>query len=328
MSESPARKRLLGILAGSWVAQGLYALVTLGVPEALADGPRPVGQLADECGADAQALERLLRALALMGLFTQPSPGVFGLTSTTELLRGDVPGSVRLNALMQGDEIFRSFAEIMYTMRTGKPAFEKVYGSPFYAYLDANPTAAHTFNESMGDQRPPEALATCDLSTAGHVVDVGGGNGVLLAELLTARPHLRGTLLDLPDACRQARSRLADAGVAERAEVVEGSFFDGVPAGGDVYVLARVLHNWTDERAVDILHRVRAAMTPGARLIVLEELLPEQPTGRSAAGLVDLLMLVTLEGRDRTAAEYRHLLASAGFTVTDVRDGVLEARPA
>ncbi|BCJ78176.1 methyltransferase [Catellatospora sp. IY07-71] len=330
MNESLARRKLLGILSGTWVAQGVYALVKLGVPDLMAAGPVHVGQLAHDCGADAAALRRLLRALALMGLFTEPEPDTFGLTATTELLRADVPGSVRLNALMQGDEVFRSFAEIVHTVRTGRPAFEAVYGRPFYDYLDDNPTAAAVFNESMGDQRPPDGLAGCDLTWADTVVDVGGGNGSLLIDVLTRHPALRGVLLELPDAAEAARLRLAEAGLAERSACVAGSFFDGVPAGGDAYVLARVLHNWNDDNALAILRQVHAVVPPHGRVIVLEELLPETvpAAGRSAAGLVDLLMLVTLEGRDRTEQEYRELLGKAGFEVVGARPGVLEARAA
>ncbi|MEV0455190.1 methyltransferase [Catellatospora methionotrophica] len=330
MNEALARRKLLGILSGSWVAQGVYALVRLGVPDQLADGPKHVGDLAHQCGADPHALGRLLRALSLMGLFTRPAPDTYGLTPTTELLRADVPGSVRLNALMQGDEVFRSFAEIMHTLRTGRPAFEAVYGRPFYDYLGDNPEAAAVFNESMGDQRPPEALSGCDLSEARIVVDVGGGNGSLLAELLERYPHLQGVLLELPDAAAAARTKLAEAGLAGRSACVEGSFFDGVPDGGDVYTLARVLHNWNDDNAIAILRRVHAVLPPHGRVIVLEEFLPEEadPAGRSAAGLVDLLMLVTLEGRDRTENEYRELLGKAGFEIVDARAGVLEARVA
>ncbi|MEU8004027.1 methyltransferase [Catellatospora sp. NPDC049111] len=330
MNEALARRKLLGILSGSWVAQGVYALVRLGVPDLMADGPVHVGDLAHRCGADPRALGRLLRALALMGLFTRPAPDTYGLTPTTELLRADVPGSVRLNALMQGDEVFRSFAEIMHTLRTGRPAFEAVYGRPFYDYLGDNPEAAAVFNESMGDQRPPEALATCDLSGARIVVDVGGGNGSLLVELLERHPELQGVLLELPDAAAAARAKLAEAGLAGRSACVEGSFFDGVPDGGDVYTLARVLHNWNDDNAIAILRRVHAALPPHGRVIVLEEFLPEEadPAGRSAAGLVDLLMLVTLEGHDRTENEYRELLGKAGFEIVAARTGVLEARVA
>lgn len=324
--DSLARRKLLGVLSGSWLAQGVYALVKLGVPELLKDGPRPATELAHACDADPLALERLLRALALSGLFTQPTPGTFGLTAASELLRPDVPGSVHLNALMQGEEVFRSFAEIMHTMRTGRPAFEQVYGQPFYAYLEDNPAAAHVFNESMGDQPPPAGLTPDDLAEVTTIVDIGGGNGSLLASLLADAPHRRGVLLDLTDAVRQARRRLAGTGLETRIEFIAGSFFDIVPAGCDAYLLCRVLHNWTDERALEILRRAHAAMAPHARLFVLEEFLPEDGRGRAGAGLVDLLMLVTLEGRDRTEHEYRDLLVKAGFEVTAARPGVLEAR--
>jgi hypothetical protein len=325
-----ARKRLLGILSGSWVAQGVYALVKLGVPDLLRDGPRTVEYLSRASQADCRALGRLLRALALLGLFTQPEPDTFGLTATTELLRTDVPGSVHLNALMQGEEIFRSFAEIMHTMHTGQPAFEKVYGQPFYDYLGDNPDAAHTFNTSMGNERVPEAIATCDLKKANVVVDVGGGNGALLIELLRDNPQLRGVLLELSEAIGHAREQLVLAGLDDRVECVEGSFFSHVPSGGDVYVLSRVLHNWRDQNARAILRQVHAAMRPGSRLLVLEDFLPETTNGgrRSAAGLVDLLMLVTLEGSDRTEAEYRELLVEAGFDVAPTgpgTDGLLDA---
>jgi len=273
--------------------------------------------------------------MTMMGLFTQPAPGVYGLTATTELLRADVPGSVRLNALMQGDQVFRSFAEIMHTMRTGRPAFEAVYGRPFYDYLGEDPEAAAVFHQSMADEQLRELLAAGLPAAPATVVDVGGGNGNLLARLLVEQPDLRAVLSELPEAVLAARSRLTEAGLAERVEFAGGSFFDGVPAGADAYLLARVLHNWNDENALRILARVRAAVPPHGRLVVLEELLPEQETpNRPGAGLVDLLMLVTQEGHDRTEAEYRELLVKAGFEIVAVRradgsptSGALEARP-
>jgi len=305
------------MLSATWLAQSCYALVKLGVPDLLAGGPRTAEDLAVATGADPHALRRLLRALASAGLLKQPAPGTYALGPVTELLRSDAPGSAHLTALMYGEEIFRSFAEIEYTVRTGRPAFEKVHGQPFYAYLDANPDAAYTFHTAMGDQSVPAVLSTCDLAGVRTIVDVGGGNGSLLAAVLAEYPQMRGVLADLPDAVRHARTRLR-----ERVDFVEGSFFAHVPAGGDAYVLCRVLHNWTDERAVALLRRVRAAMAPGARLIVLEEFLPEDATAGSAtAGMVDLLMLVTLEGHDRTEAEYRALLGKAGFDVLAARPG-------
>jgi hypothetical protein len=337
VSGSPHRRRLLGILSGSWVAQGCYALAKLGVPDLLAGGPRPADELARATGADPEALHRLLRAMARCGLLRSDTPGVFALTATSELLRSDVPDSVYLHALMQGEEVFASFAEIMYTLRTGRPAFEKVYGRPFYAYLDEHPDAAAVFTTSMGAQPVPPVLDEVDWSTVdGAVVDLGGGDGGLLAEILAGRSGLRGVLFERPGALAGARERMAGAGLAGRVEFVEGDFFASVPAHGGAYLLARVLHNWDDGRAAALLDRVRAAMPAHARLLVVEEFLAERvPPGTGGGGMVDLLMLVTMTGHDRTEAQYRRLLAGAGFEVLAARPGtgspavgLLEARPA
>lgn len=333
-----AHRKLLGILSGSWLAQACYAVVKLGVPDLLGGGPRSVDDLAAVSGADPGVLYRLLRALAAAGVFRHVGPRVFAHNQVSELLRTDSPGSAHLVALMQGEEVFRSFAEIMYTVRTGVPSFEKVYGTSFYKYLDANPEAARTFNESMGGQGELAALSTCDFGGVGVLVDVGGGNGALLAEVLAANPAVHGVLLERPDALQRARTRLAELGLVDRVEFVEGDFFEAVPAGGDVYMLARILHNWTDEHCLDLLRRVHAAMSSSSRLFVLEELLPDEGAPGAAVvtpGLVDLLMLVTVEGHDRTDGEYRELLVKAGFHVVETRraagqpaSGVIEAVPA
>jgi hypothetical protein len=320
-SDGLARRRLLGILSGSWLAQACYAAVKLGLPDQLAAGPRTAADLAAATGAHARTLARLLRALASAGVLRHCGAGRFGLTPVGQLLRTGAPGSAVQTALMQGEEVFRSFAEIMHTVRTGEPAFEKVYGQPFYAYLDEHPAAARTFHDAMGGQPVPAVLSTCDLSGARSVVDVGGGDGALLARLLTDHPGMRGALVERPDALRQAGSRLSAAGLAQRVELLEGSFFDPLPAGRDIYVLARILHNWADARARHILDRVHEAMPPGGRLLVLEELLPAEPDPAAGGGLVDLLMLVTLEGYDRTEDEYRQLLSEAGFEVRAARPG-------
>jgi len=333
-----AHRKLLGILSGSWLAQACYAVVRLGVPDLLGDGPSTVEDLAAVSGADPGVLHRILRALAAAGVFRHLEPRVFAHNQVSELLRSDAPGSAHLIALMQGDEVFRSFAEIMHTVRTGQPSFAKVYGMSFYDYLDANPDAARAFNEPMGGQGPVPSLSTCDFSDIEVVVDVGGGNGTLLGEVLAGNPGVRGVLLERPDAISRARSKLTELGLDDRVTYVEGDFFSSVPTGGDVYVLARILHNWTDEHCIELLRRVHSAMAPGTRLLVMEEMLPEDGSAGASAvtpGLVDLLMLVTVEGHDRTAGEYCDLLVKAGFAVVDTRraaaspsSGVIEAVPA
>jgi hypothetical protein len=334
------RLGLLGVLSGAWVAQGCSVLAELGVPDLLAGGPRSAAELAGDCGADPAALHRLLRALATAGLLTEPAPGRFALTPTSALLRTDVPGSVRPVARVYGREVFRAFGGLLGTVRTGRPAFETEFGRPFYDHVRTDPELGRTVTAAQTRMGVPATLAGADLPATGTLVDAGGGDGAVLAALLTRHPGLRGVLVELPETAALAADRFAAAGLADRVELVPGSFFDPLPAG-DAYVLARVLHNWGDERAGAILDRVRAALPPAGRLLVVEDLVPAtapaaapgSPT--AAARLVDLLMLAVLEGRDRTEAEYRELLGAHGFTVTGVRagrrggaDSLIEGRPA
>jgi SAM-dependent methyltransferase len=332
------RMRLFGILSSPWIAQSCYALVKLGIPDLMAAGPRPVAELAASAGADPRALHRLLRALSAVGLVHEAPPGSYGLTTLAQPLRSGVPRSNRDAAIMFGEEVFRSFADITYTLRTGKPAFEKVYGQPFYDYLAGHPDAAQTFGTAMGGAGVPAVLSGCDFGGPRTVVDVGGGNGALLARVLRAHPQARGILLDRPAAAAQAKDRLTQAGVADRAEIVEASFFDEMPGGADVYVLCRVLHNWADEEAVALLRRIRQAMAAGGRVIVIEDLVqppadqtdPQARTGQLAgpagAEVMDLLILLMLSGCDRSESEYASLLGTAGFAVTAVRPPPLRGR--
>jgi acyl dehydratase len=329
------RARLLAILTSPWLAQACYALVKFGIPDLMADGPCDVAGLAATAGTDRRALHRMLRALAAGGLVRQTAPGTFELTAVGQPLRTDVPRSSRDAAIMFGEEVFRSLADITYTLQTGRPAFDKIYGQPFYDYLGDNPEAAATFAAAMGQAPVPAALAVCGLTGPGTIVDVGGGDGGLLSWVLRASPQARGVLFDIPSAVQQAKARLAGTDVGGRVEFVEGSFFDPLPPGGDVYVLSRVLHNWPDEDAIAVLRRVRAAIADGGRLLVFEELIETEPpagqdqavAGRPARGSVmDLLILVMLAGCDRSEAEYRELLDRAGFEVRSVRQAPVRPR--
>ncbi|MBK3570865.1 methyltransferase [Streptomyces sp. MBT62] len=325
------RMTLAGILTGGWLAQGCYAVAELGLPDLLADGPRPAAELAAETDADPRAVRRLLRVLSSVGLFTEPEPGVFALAPTGRLLCTDTVRSSRSAAIMFGEEVHRSFGAITHTLRTGTPAFDSLYGMPFYDYLDSHPEAAAVFTSAMGAAPVPPALNAVDLTGVGTLVDVGGGDGSLLAKVLPHHPVMRGVLTELPDALEGARDRLTLLGLADRTDLVAGSFFDPLPEGGDVYTLSRVLHNWNDDKAVRILRRVREAMPDHGRLLVLERLETPVPEGaaltrQAAQGrLIDLLMLVMLEGWDRSEEEYRALLEAAGFTVRAVHPAPLQS---
>ena len=327
MVAGPAeRASMLRLLSGAWLAQCCYAVAKLGIADLLAGGPRRADDLARETGTDPRALHRVLRVLASEGIFAETPDGAFALTPLAEPLRAGVAKSSREMAIMFGEEVFRSFAEIGYTLQTGRPAFDKVHGMPFYDYLERNPQAADTFSTAMATASVPAVLASCDLAGVRVLADVGGGAGGLLARFLRGHPQARGILIDLPKAVAHARTRLSVAGVADRVDFVEGSFFDAVPAGADAYVLCRVLHNWPDEDALRLLRDIRTAMAPDGRLLIFEELVGQRD-GRPATP-IDLLMLVMLSGWDRTEAEYRDLLAAAGFTITAVRPPPLRARQA
>jgi SAM-dependent methyltransferase len=317
------------LMSGPWIAQSLYAAAELGLADHLgadhpsADHPSaepvPVGKLAAETGTHADTLYRFCRALAGLGLFTEHPGRAFTLTPLGATLRSDRPGTLRYAMMMHGAEGYRAWAEVLHTLRTGQPAFDQVYGMPFFEYLDKNPAANEVFSRTMGvTDRPPAVLAECDFGDARHVVDIGGGTGSVLATVLGRAPLARGVLLDLPPVVADAPANLARYGVADRCEVVGGSFFGDIPAGGDTYLLSRVLHDWDDDRALRLLTAIHAAMAPDGRLVVIDHLLPA--TGGFHPGLfADLHMLVVLGGRDRTEAELRALLGRAGFAVTAVR---------
>lgn len=332
MPGRPERRAIFSILTGGWIAQACYAVAKLGVPDALADGPLGVDLLAAKVGANPHALDRTLRALVVAGLFHETSAATFELTATGRLLCSDTRGSSRLAAIMFGEEVHEAFGEILYTLTSGRPAFEKIHGEPFYDYLRERPQAAAMFATAMGSAAVPIVLSRCDLGQPGTVVDIGGGDGGLLARVLSRYHEARGVLVELPDAIEKAKTRLASFDHADRIEYVSASFFEpgSIPPDADVYTLSRILHNWNDAAAVQILRRVREATPMHARLFVFEYLIEdpieEHPDeAGTALNAIDLLMLVMLEGYERSAEQYRVLLAQAGFEVREVHAPPLPA---
>ncbi|QSB13975.1 hypothetical protein JQS43_20915 [Natronosporangium hydrolyticum] len=300
----------------------LRTVVTLGVPDLIADGVREPSELAKQTGADARALARLLRHLAARGVFTEPVPGSFGLTETGEQLRRGHPSRMAdwLDTRGAAGRMDEVYAALPAAVRTGAPVYESVHGTPFWAHLAADPALQESFDALMsqgsGDYHP--MLADRDWSTAGHVVDVGGGQGELLARLLAEAPQLRGTLFELPGPIAGAGELLTAAGVADRCEVVAGSFFDDpIPAGGDVYLLASVLHNWPDEQVVTILRRVAAAAGTDGRVLIVEGVIDAGADQQWATHL-DLKMLILLGGQERTPAHLTELAQQAGLAAAGV----------
>ena len=327
-------QRLHQIGAGYWVSQALYVAAKLGVSDALADGPRPVEELAAIVGADAGALFRLLRALAGYGLFTQTTPRCFGLTELGQIMRSDVPGSMRALA-MRIEWDWRTWEHMLYSVRTGRTAFEHIYGESFFEHLQRHPERAAVFDEAMTVYVKAHGVAVAsayDFSPFGTIVDVGGGHGAMMQAILLRYPRARGVLFDLPRVIVGAREAIDRAGLSARCRCVGGDFFAGVPNGEDGYLLSSILHDWDHQRSLTILRNCRRAMPEHARLLIVEMVIPEGDEPFFGK-LVDLQMLVTLGGLERTAKEYQQLLVEAGFELiriipTQSPASLLEAAPA
>ncbi len=309
------------MVRGFQLAVMLREAAELGLADRVGAGPRPIQALAAEVGAHPGALLRLCRALAAFGIFALDAEARLSHTSRSTCLQSDARPTLHHAArywTTPGN--WDAWGAFGHALRTGGCPFEMVFGQPSFDYLHDHPEEAVLFDAFMRhspDDRHAAVAEALDLAGAGLVVDVGGGDGSLLAALLTANTGLRGLLYDRSHVVSGAPAVLAAAGVAARCRVEAGDFFERVPAGGDVYVLSQVLHDWDDGRAGLVLRRCRAAMVPGARLAVVERILPE--LGREAdAGdatdfLADMQMMAILTGRERTASEFATLLATAGF---------------
>ncbi|NKZ03413.1 methyltransferase [Actinomadura latina] len=313
MSRSP----LLDLAFGYMPAQMIHVAAETGLADALAGGPRSSEELAEATGTHAPSLHRLLRGLVTLGAVEQKERDLFALTDEGQRLRADAPDSIRaLIRLFCGPDVWRTWGDMTETLRTGEYAWKRVTGRTSFEYFESDPELSATFNEAMAEHTravAPGILKAHDFSRYGTVADLGGGDGTLLAAILRAHPGPRGLLFDLPAGLAAAPGTLDD--VAGRAEIVPGDFFESVPGGADAYVLKSVLHDWSDEKAAAILRNVRAAMRSDARLLILEQVMPEMVTPETA-GIVrnDLNMLVSTGGRERTEAGFRDLLDATGFT--------------
>jgi DNA-binding Lrp family transcriptional regulator len=286
----------------------------LRVPDALAQGPRPVAEVAREVGADPETLYRLLRALASDGVFAEEEPGVFRNTDASELLRTGWADFAHLF----GGVFYRALTDLD---ASGEAAFERDFGTDFWSWLKANPEERAAFDRAMeqGKENRIARLEVIEWRGDETVVDVGGGNGSLLIELLERQPGLRGVVFDLPETVRH------EAALGDRIEFVEGSFFEAVPEG-DVYILGTILHDWGDEPATKILQTIRATARDDSRLLILDAVVP---SGNDPGGgkWLDLLMLALTGGKERSESQWRELLAAGGFEPVRFHETLIEAVP-
>jgi hypothetical protein len=316
-----ARGRVGALVFGAMAAEAVFAAARMRVADRLGDAQRSAAEVAGEIGADEQALTRLLRTLAALELVGEPAPAQFRLTQAGQLLRSDQPESMHAIIRTFGDPTMLSaWRELDTAVRTGRPTFEKIYGSSFFNYLSANPELSEQFNSAMRQGTVVAAqqlLQHYDFTPFRTIADIGGGDGTLLAEVLRAYPGLRGLLFDTADGLARADHTLIGANVGDRCAIRPGNFLAGAPEGADLYLLKSVLRGWDDDRAGMILAHIRRVIPDDGRLLIIEPVLPDVFDASTPATmyLSDLNMMVNLGGRLRSRSDFQQLCERAGFTL-------------
>ena len=316
MSAATPQEQILGIVNNHWQSCCVGAAAQLELADLLADGPLHIDVLAERTDTHGPSLYRMLRALESTGIFTQTSPGVFGNTPASDCLRRNLAGSnwawIRIT-LCSGAPVFEGWRGLMLSLKNGRPGFDQVTGENVWEHLQSKPQMHTIFNEAMRDLSAsisPAVAAAFDWSRYPVIADIGGGIGSQLASILEAYPSCRGILFD------QA-SVVAEAPEDSRIERVGGDFFKDVPVLADAYVMRWILHDWSDEESIALLSNVRKVAKPGARLMVVDSVIPETPEFDMGKWM-DLNMMVMSTGQERTAAEFRGLLDQAGFALEQI----------
>lgn len=313
---------LMQLAMGGMVAQALAQVARYEVADHLAKGPSTVNDLAALAGVNADSLGRVLRCLEPFGLVEQIEPGTYKLLPMGEWLRSDVAGTLApFVRMMTDDWQWRSFGRLDYSVASGESSFERLFGMPAFDYLWLHPGEAASFERAMvasARHHHRGALATYDLSGVASLVDVGGGKGERLAAVLQDNPHLRGVLFEQARLVEDVAASFAAEGLTGRWSTVGADLFSDLPAGHDVYLLARVIHVWNEERALKLLGNVKRALPPHGKVLLLESIVPDSGSAHISK-VLDLVMLTVCGSRERTADEYVRLLANAGLKVTRIQ---------
>lgn len=334
-NESEAAEFLLNVAMGFWLGPSLWVAVQLKLADHLAEAPVGAAELARKLEVDPGHLRRLLNALAGAGVFRRLDDDRYGATSVSELMRTDHPSGLGdLIDISTGGQNYLAWTSLLDAVRTGGSAFDIHHGMNWVEYLDKHPDRREVFAKAMTATTRATENAVLENHDFGHfekVVDIGGSHASLVGRLLERYPRARGVVFDLPDTVAAGKRHWQDAPFADRLEAVGGDFFDSVPEG-DLYLLKLILHDWEDDRAVAILESIRRAIRPGGRVAIIETVLPDDDAPHMGWGL-DMAMMATTGGRERSLAEHSALLSRAGFQVIDCYPtpsmySVIEAGPA
>jgi hypothetical protein len=327
-----AIQHVFQLMTGHIVASAVNIAARLGLSDRLAGGPRTADDLAREAGVNADALHRLMRALASVGLYEEQSPRTFALTPAGAAL---TDGPVRWMALwIAGEFNFHVYANAMHSVKTGESAVPATTGEPVFDYFAKHADLSKIFNDAMtgfSNFVIPAVVEAYDFSGIGTLVDIAGGHGAILSAILLKYPSMKGVLFDLDHVIAGAKPKIEAQGLANRLSTASGDFFTAVPPGGDAYIMKHIIHDWDDERAAAILANIRKVLPKDGRVILIESVIPagnEPGMGK----IMDLEMLVMPGGRERTEQEFRALFDRAGFNLTRIVPtqsplSVVEARP-
>ncbi len=331
----PPPAQVVQMAGGLVISRAIFAIAELGIADYLKDGSRSSDEIAKATGTHAPSLYRLLRFAAGLGFFVENADKRFSLTPLGAALQSDAPGYARSTVrMLAGSTAWSAWGEFLNSIKTGETAMEKAFGQPIFDYLSTEPEQAAYFNEAMigfHGAEPPAVAAAYDFSGIRRLVDVGGGTGNLLTTILLANPELKGMLYDLPHVIAEARSQIEMKNLSERCEIVAGSFFESVPSSGDAYILSHIIHDWDEQKCLQILENCRRAMPDDSRLLLVEMVVPAGNDFHPAKFL-DLTMLTFTGGRERTEQEYATLFSKVGFNLTRVVPtespvSVIEAKP-
>jgi SAM-dependent methyltransferase len=327
--------RLSQMIKGYWISQIVGTLAQLEIADHLAHGPLNCDVLAEGIGCDPNATYRLLRASADVGLVAVLSDGRFYLTPLGELLRSNVPGSMRSPAIaLTAPGHWLPWGRLAAAVRYGERQTVAALGHELFDYYAANPSEGSAFTGTMAnhsDAIAKEIAQALDTSAVTHVVDIGGASGTIIGALLEANAGLLGTIVEREDVVPRAEAALAQRGLSSRCRVIEGDFFNIVPEA-DLYILKSIVHDWDDQQSIKILCNCTRALRPNGRVILIERIVPEHGEP-GAAALSDLNMLVLLPGRERTASQFEELFRASGLRldrITEIASSmqVIEASPA
>jgi hypothetical protein len=316
----PAHVGMFQLLQGAFITGSIACLAQLAIPDLVETGPRSAKELASQIGADPDALYRLMRATASVGVLSEGSDQKFSQTPLSAVLRSDATPSLRAFAIMHGREWHEmGWSNLEYCVRTGKQALDKVYGKSIFEYLQSNPREAQIFNQAMTDLSSIDGPAVADaysFERMHSIVDVGGGHGLLLAAILTRNPHLQGTVYDVETVIAGAKNGPLKP-MSNRCKFEAGDMFSSVPAGSDVYIMKHIIHDWPDDLCLKVLKSCRQGVNAGGKLLVVDNVI--QPGNEFAPGkFLDLQMLIFPGGRERTEKEFRELFAAAGWRLTRI----------